>query len=37
MPDPRAALLDFLQSSYEAGANLAGWNREELECYQWDI
>jgi hypothetical protein len=28
---PRVALLDFLQSSYEAGANLAGWNREELE------
>jgi hypothetical protein len=28
---PREALLQFLQSSYEAGANLAGWNREELE------
>jgi hypothetical protein len=28
---PRAALLDFLQSTYEAGANLGGWNRGELE------
>jgi hypothetical protein len=30
-PDPRAALLDFLQSTYEAGANLAGWDRHSLE------
>jgi hypothetical protein len=29
--DPRAALLDFLQSSYEAGAKLAQWPRDELE------
>jgi hypothetical protein len=28
---PRAALLDFLQSTYDAGADLAGWNRAELE------
>jgi hypothetical protein len=28
---PRAALLEFLQSTYEAGANLAGWNRADLE------
>jgi Family of unknown function (DUF5996) len=28
---PRQALLDFLQSTYEAGANLANWNRNELE------
>jgi len=28
---PRQALLDFAQSAYEAGANLAGWNRAELE------
>jgi hypothetical protein len=28
---PRAALLDFLQSTYEAGAHLGGWNRAELE------
>ena len=30
-PSPRAALLDFLQSTYEAGAELGGWNRAELE------
>jgi hypothetical protein len=29
--DPSQALLDFLQSTYEAGAKLAGWSREELE------
>jgi len=28
---PREMLLDFLQSTYEAGANLAHWNRGELE------
>jgi hypothetical protein len=28
--DPRAALLDFLQSSYAAAAKLAGWPRAEL-------
>lgn len=30
-PSPRQALLNFLQSTYEAGANLAQWNRKELE------
>ena len=30
-PSPRSALLDFLQSTYEAGANLAKWDRAELE------
>jgi hypothetical protein len=30
-PQPRQALLSFLQSTYEAGANLANWNRKELE------
>ncbi len=30
-PSPRAALLEFLQSTYEAAADLAGWNRKELE------
>jgi len=30
-PSPRSALLEFLQSTYEAGANLAKWDREELE------
>jgi hypothetical protein len=29
--DPRATLLDFLQSTYEAGANLSGWDRSSLE------
>ncbi len=28
---PRQALLSFLQSTYEAGANLARWDRKELE------
>jgi len=28
---PRAALLDFCQSTYEAAATLADWNRAELE------
>ncbi len=28
---PRQTLLDFLQSTYEAGANLAGWDRAALE------
>lgn len=30
-PDPRATLLDFLQTTYEAGADLAGWDRSSLE------
>ncbi|MFZ0288890.1 MAG: DUF5996 family protein [Candidatus Sulfotelmatobacter sp.] len=28
---PRETLLSFLQSTYEAGANLAHWDRKELE------
>jgi hypothetical protein len=28
---PRSALLDFLQSTYEVGANLARWDRNALE------
>ena len=28
---PEQALLEFCQSTYEAGANLAGWDREALE------
>lgn len=31
VPSPRLALLDFMQSTYEAGANLAKWDRQELE------
>jgi hypothetical protein len=29
--DPDAALMDFLQTTYEAGANLAKWDRPSLE------
>jgi len=29
--DPDAALLEFLHTTYVAGAETAGWNREELE------
>lgn len=29
--DPEGALMEFLQSTYEAGANLAAWPRAELE------
>jgi hypothetical protein len=29
--DPEQALLDFLQSTYEAGANLGAWPRADLE------
>jgi hypothetical protein len=28
---PSATVLDFLQSTYEAGASLGHWNRGELE------
>ncbi|HMJ21693.1 MAG TPA: DUF5996 family protein, partial [Terriglobales bacterium] len=28
---PRSAVLEFLQSTYEAGANLGKWDRAELE------
>jgi hypothetical protein len=31
-PDPDAALLEFLQSTYEAAANCAQWDRAALEC-----
>jgi hypothetical protein len=31
-PDPDAALLAFLESTYARAADLAGWNRGELEC-----
>lgn len=30
--DPDAALLAFCQSTYDAGADLAGWDRATLEC-----
>jgi uncharacterized protein DUF5996 len=31
-PDPDATLLAFLQSTYEAAARLASWDRGALEC-----
>jgi len=30
--DPDATLLAFLQSTYEAAANAAKWDRAALEC-----
>ena len=30
-PDPRAALLDFLQTTYDSGATLGRWPRESLD------
>ncbi|QQA41738.1 DUF5996 family protein [Pelagovum pacificum] len=30
--DPAATLLAFLTSTYEAAADLAGWDRERLDC-----
>jgi hypothetical protein len=30
-PDPRQTLIDFMQATYETGANLADWNRGALE------
>jgi Family of unknown function (DUF5996) len=30
--DPSRALMDFLQSTYEAAANLGRWDRAALEC-----
>jgi hypothetical protein len=30
--DPEATLLSFLQSTYEAAAHTAGWDRAALEC-----
>jgi hypothetical protein len=31
-PDPDAALLDFLQTTYEAAATCASWDRQALDC-----
>jgi len=30
--DPDAALMEFLQSTYDAAADLAQWDRKALEC-----
>jgi hypothetical protein len=32
LPDPESAVREFLQSTYEAGAGLAGWDRAALEA-----
>jgi hypothetical protein len=32
VPNPDATLLEFLQSTYEAAANAAHWDRAALEC-----
>ena len=31
IPNPKAALLDFLESTYDAGADLGNWDRAALE------
>jgi hypothetical protein len=31
-PDPKQTLMAFLQSTYEAAADLGHWNRADLEC-----
>jgi hypothetical protein len=36
-PDPDAALMEFLQSTYEAAADAAKWDRASLECAQGEI
>jgi hypothetical protein len=30
--EPDSALMDFLQSTYKAAADLAKWDRKMLEC-----
>jgi hypothetical protein len=30
--DPGAALMEFLQSTYDAAADLAKWDRKALDC-----
>jgi hypothetical protein len=30
--DPDAALLAFLQATYDAAADTAGWDRQALDC-----
>jgi uncharacterized protein DUF5996 len=32
LEDPEAAVLDVLESTYKAGADLAGWDRAGLEA-----
>ena len=34
--NPRAALMDFMESAYQAGAELAGWPIEDLKVPDLD-
>ena len=34
---PEKALMDFCQTTYEAGANLAGWDRAALERHEGEL
>jgi hypothetical protein len=36
-PNPKQALLDFLQSTYEAAADAGKWDRANLECALGEI
>jgi hypothetical protein len=36
-PDPDAALMEFLQSTYDAAADLGHWDRAALECSLGDV
>ena len=36
-PDPDETLLAFLQSAYEAAANLARWDRASLDCAEGEF
>ena len=36
-PDPREALLEFLESAYDAGATLAGWDRDALRSLWYPV
>jgi len=31
-PDPRAAVADFYESAYQAGARRAGWDTDRYAC-----
>jgi len=31
-PDPERMLMEFLQTTYDAAANLSRWDRAMLEC-----
>ena len=35
--DPDAVLLSFLQTTYEAAADLGGWDRQALECVEGPV